>query len=67
MSKTPTRIYAVHDSGLDKTHLVRATNPASAVRCVARKQYTAEVATQERLVSALSAGVAVVDAAEGEE
>lgn len=66
MSKTPTRIYAVHDAGLDKTHLVRATNPASAVRCVVRRQYTAEVATQERLVSAVSAGVTVLDASETE-
>lgn len=66
MSKTPTRIYAVHDAGLDKTHLVRATNPASAVRCVARKQYTAEVATQEALVSAVSAGTPVLNAAADE-
>lgn len=57
-----TRIYAVHDAGLNKTHLVRAKTPAAAVRFVARKQYTAEVATQDMLVSALSAGEQVQDA-----
>ena len=62
MSKTPTRIYAVHDAGLDTTHLVRATSPATAIRHVTRKQYTAEVATQERIVAALTAGGTVLDA-----
>lgn len=62
MSKTPTRIYAVHDTGLNACHLVRAATPAAAVRFVARKQYTAEVATQERLVASMQAGVAVLDA-----
>jgi len=33
MSKT--RIYAVHDAGLDKTHLVRAKTPAAAVPIIA--------------------------------
>lgn len=60
MSKT--RIYAVHDAGLNVCHLVRATNPAAAVRFVARRQYTPEVATQERLVAALTAGQTVLDA-----
>jgi hypothetical protein len=64
MSKTASRIYAVHDAGLNKCHLVRATNPAAAVRHVARKQYTAEVATQDRLVSALTSGEVVQDANE---
>lgn len=67
MSKTPTRIYAVHDTGMDTTHLVRATTPAAAVRHVTRKQYTAEVATQERIVSTLTAGGTVLDAAAGDE
>ncbi|MBS1834251.1 MAG: hypothetical protein JST65_16155 [Acidobacteria bacterium] len=63
MSQLKTRIYAVHDAALDKCHLVRATSGAVAVRFVARLQYTAEVATQERLVEALSAGASVLDAA----
>ncbi len=62
MSKTPTRIYAVHDAGLDTCHLVRAANPAAAVRFVARRQYTPEVASQERLVESLQAGATVLDA-----
>lgn len=57
-----TRIYAVHDAGLDKTHLVRAKTPAAAVRHIARKQYTAEVATQNMLVIAINAGELVQDA-----
>ena len=60
MSKT--RIYAVHDAGLDKTHLVRAKTPAAAVRFIARKQYTAEVATQNMLVATIHAGEQVQDA-----
>lgn len=64
MTKTVTRIYAIHDAGLNKTHLVRATNPASAVRHIARKQYTAEVATQNLLVSAINAGEVVQNAGE---
>jgi hypothetical protein len=63
MTTSKTRIYAVHDAGLNTCHLVRATNPAAAVRFIARKQYTPEVATQERLVSALSSGQQVLDAA----
>lgn len=59
---TATRIYAVHDAGLNKTHLVRAKNPAAAVRHIARKQYTAEVATQNMLVIAINAGELVQDA-----
>lgn len=62
MSKTPTRIYAVHDAGLDTVHLVRAHNAATAVRFVASKQYTPEVATQEMLVGRLQAGATVLDA-----
>ena len=62
MKKPGTRIYAVHDAALDRLHLVRATNGAVAIRHVARRQYTAEVATQERLVEALSAGASVLDA-----
>lgn len=62
MSKTPTRIYAVHDAGLNTFHLVRATNPAAAVRHVARRQYTAEVATQDRIVETLTSGGTVLDA-----
>ena len=57
-----THIYAVHDAGLDKTHLVRAKTPAAAVRFIARKQYTAEVATQNMLVNAINAGEQVQDA-----
>lgn len=60
--KTPTRIYAVHDAGLNTTHLVRATNPATAIRHVAARQYTAEVATQDRIVDTISAGGKVLDA-----
>lgn len=56
-----TRIYAVHDAGLNKTHLVRAKTPAAAVRHIARRQYTAEVATQNMLVAALNAGEQVQD------
>lgn len=59
---TATRIYAVHDAGLNKTHLVRAKTLAAAVRFIARKQYTAEVATQNMLVITINAGEMVQDA-----
>lgn len=59
---TATRIYAIHDAAHNTCHLVRAASPAAAVRFVTRRQYTAEVATQERLVDELSAGKAVLDA-----
>lgn len=58
------RIYAVHDAVLNTTYLVRASTPAAAVRHVARRQYTPEVATQECIVRQLSAGVPVQDASE---
>jgi len=59
-----TRIYAV--TGGDKVRLVRAPNAAQAIRHLT-KPYTAELATQEQLVKALSDGVKVEDAGkEGE-
>lgn len=62
--KTPSRIYAVTNTSSGAVGLVRATSPAQAVRHVTRTLYTAEVASQEALVTALGDGVSVVDATE---
>ena len=52
-----TRIYVVEGPGGPR--LVRAGNPAQAIRHVARKQYSAIVADQEALVSMLTNGVKI--------
>lgn len=51
---TQTRLYLVVDG--DKKSLVRAPNPAQAIRHVARR-ITAEVASQDDIVSLVSSGV----------
>lgn len=51
------RIYVVADTSEGgKQHLVRAANPASAIRHVVRDRYKAAVAAQETIVDLLTAG-----------
>jgi hypothetical protein len=57
-----TRIYHVKDSVNDKIHLIRAVNKIQALGHVAQSQFQVAIADQDALVSAVSAGVAVVDA-----
>lgn len=56
-----TRIYHVEDD--DAHHyLVRATSQAQALRHVAGKTFTVEVATQDQIVNLVQAGQPVEDA-----
>ena len=55
----PTRIYLVRDIATGHQRLIRAGTPAQAVRHAARSQFNVEVASQDDLVAALSAGVSV--------
>jgi hypothetical protein len=55
------RIYAV-TNGAGDVRLVRASNRAQAVNHVARATFSAEVATQDALILAVSQGVKVEDA-----
>lgn len=57
MSQQQTRIYRVTAHGKDR--LVRAPNKAQAIRHVAEDTITAEVASQDRLVQLVAAGVKV--------
>lgn len=57
-----TRIYVVVNSITDKEELVRATSATQAVRHVAEKGWSAEVATPEVLVQMVSNGAKVQDA-----
>ncbi|MCG7932864.1 MAG: hypothetical protein N0E44_22875 [Candidatus Thiodiazotropha lotti] len=59
MSKT--RIYTVTDTE-GTTNLVRAVSRQGAIGHVARSTFTAEVASQERLVELVGKGVSVEDA-----
>lgn len=60
---TITRIYLVVDTEPEgRQELVRAANPAAAIRHVVRSRYKAAVAAQETLVELLSAGQTVLDA-----
>jgi len=69
---TKKRIYAVtntatpDEDGNCPTRLVRASNKAQAMSYAARQDYIASVASQEMLVSCLSDGVEVEDAADEE-
>lgn len=57
------RIYVVSDTtDGGAQHLVRAANPASAIRHVVRDRYKAAVAAQETIVDLLTAGQTVADA-----
>lgn len=57
------RIYVVADTSEGgKQHLVRAANPASAIRHVVCDRYKAAVAAQETIVDLLTAGQTVADA-----
>lgn len=58
------RIYIVRN-GAGDPRLVRAANQAQALRHIV-KPYTAEVASQDDLVAAISRGVKVEDAKEAE-
>lgn len=53
-----TRIYIVTNGAADP-RLVKAANPAQAIRHVTKPIYKAEVAGQEALVAALTKGVKV--------
>lgn len=60
---TAKRIYVVHiahggENGTE-TRLVRAPNPAQAIRHVADQTITADVATQDDLVDLINAGIKV--------
>lgn len=55
------RIYAIAENG-ELKHLVRAPNPAQAIRHVTANRYSAEVADQETLLRLLGDGVSVTDA-----
>lgn len=64
-----TRIYIVEKTNpaLDeRPALVRAVSPAAALRHAAQDTFSVRVAGQDDLVQALSQGVAVVDAGEGD-
>lgn len=66
--KTPQRIYAIqnmHAEASKPPFLVKASTPAQAIRHVVKSQFTAEVASQDQLVAALTAG-AVVELASSE-
>ncbi|MEW8152754.1 MAG: hypothetical protein AB2810_21665 [Candidatus Thiodiazotropha endolucinida] len=59
MSKT--RIYTVTDTD-GATNLVRAVSRQGAIGHVARSTFTAEVASQEKLVELVGKGITVEDA-----
>lgn len=59
-----TRIYVViddSDPSEDSTVLVRAGNPAQALRAVTKGRFKVEVASQERLVALIAQGKRVED------
>ncbi len=60
-----TRIYKVEGPNLSR--LVRAVSRAQAIKFVTRGTYTAESASQEDIVHALSTGGAVEDATKEQE
>lgn len=58
-----TRIYHVVDTAEGGSqHLVRAANPAAAIRHVVRDRYRASVAGQETIIELLGSGQKVLDA-----
>lgn len=56
------RIYTVAHNDTGNAYLVRAASQAQALAHVARSQYSTRVATQDDIVDAMRAGVAVEDA-----
>jgi serine protease inhibitor len=56
-----TRIYAVQSAD-EEFRLVRATTKQAALRFVAERRYSIDVANQDTLVGAMEAGVKVEDA-----
>lgn len=56
---TPTRIYVVRDNEMGEAALVRAANPAQAIRHVVKNRFAVVVADQEALVRLLADGVEV--------
>lgn len=57
---TKSRIYAVADGST--VALVRAVSPSQAITHITRARYSVRVASQDDIVSAVSAGGAVADA-----
>ncbi len=55
------RIYAVKDTQAKTVELVRAANPAAAVRHVVGRRYYVEVANQQTIVDLMMAGKKVLD------
>lgn len=62
-----TRVYVVEKTNGTEQRLVRATYKHMAVRHVAEHQYRARVASKDDLVSLITSGVRVEDAAEHEQ
>jgi hypothetical protein len=60
-----TRIYNVFDGKTDR--LIRAGNPAQALRHVAKASFTVRVATQDDLVDVVGRGGKVEDASKEED
>lgn len=59
------RIYVVSDGGIPEGEsLVKASTPAQAIGFVVRERYSAEVASQEQLVTLIGAGIKVQEAGE---
>ena len=54
------RIYLITNRTTSTQHLVRAANPAAAIRHVARATFSAAVAAQETLVDLLTAAQPLV-------
>lgn len=66
MSKTPRRIYLVHNAATGVERLIRAANALQARAHAARDTFAVAVATQEQLVDRLTAAdpIKVEDAVE---
>lgn len=56
------RIYCVKSKDTSQCYLVRADNKSQAMRAVAEKTYTSEVAEQDTLVELVGNGMSVLDA-----
>lgn len=63
MAKQSKRIYIVREDGALPVRLIRAPNKSQAIGYVVRDVFTAEVATQEDLITLLK-NVAVEDASD---
>jgi len=61
---TATRIYVVTQKKSGVYQLIRAANQAQAIRHAARKEFIAEVASQDQLVVLVASGVKVEDSSE---